>query len=254
MNSRQRRVLQSFRGVQGWFVANQQLPASTPALAAQLEALNGVVQRTTEYVARQQTQLAQSLLISKDEIDRRREVLAIHMAPIAKVARALRGIVPGIGVLTMPKTRLQTALLVREATALAHKAEIYKDVLVEQGLPADFIEQLTAAAESLKGSLDARRLARAARTSSTRGVESELVLGRRIVDIIDATMTRVLRNQPAKQTEWRHVKRVTVKGRAARGPVEGVESLVQRIESSPTLVEGSPAPIQGSPTQEKSAA
>jgi hypothetical protein len=259
MNSHQERVLQSFRRVQGWFAANPQFvakdgPASVPALAAQVEALNGVVQRLTDHGEEQRTQLSQSLLVSKDEIERRREVLSIHMAPIAKVARALRGTIPGIGVLTIPKKRLQTAALVSEAKSMARQAEIYKEVFVEHALPTDFIEQLRAAAQSLKASLDARGLARAARKSSTRGVESELVLGRRIVDIIDATMTRVLRNQPAKQTEWQAVKRVTVKGSGVRGGVQDVESLVQRIESSPALVEGSSTPIQGSPTKQQSAA
>ncbi len=259
MNSRQERVLQAFRRVQGWFAANPQYvakdgQASTPALAAQLEALNGLVERLTDYAAQQQTQLSQSLLVSKDEQERRREVLGIHMVPITKVARALRGTIPGIGVLAMPKVRLQTVALIGAATTLARNAEIYKDVLVDQGLPTDFIEQLTAATAALKGGLDARGLARAARKSSTRGVESELSLGRRIVDIMDATLTHVLRGQPAKRTEWQHVKRVTVKGSAVRGSAQGVASLVDRIESSPTLVQSSSTPIQGSPSKEQSAA
>ena len=106
MNTYQERVLQSFRRVQGWFAANPQFvakdgPASTPALAAQLDGLNGVVLRVSDHAAQQETQLAQSSLVSKDEYDRRRELLAVHMASIAKVARALRGTVPGIGLLTI---------------------------------------------------------------------------------------------------------------------------------------------------------
>ena len=63
MNAHQERVLQSFSRVQGWFAANPQYaakdgPASTPALAAQLEALNGIVQRVTDHAAQQETQLA----------------------------------------------------------------------------------------------------------------------------------------------------------------------------------------------------
>src|SRR3712207_8714317 len=85
MNAHQERVLQSYRRVQGWFAANPQYvakdgPASTPALAAQLEALNGIVQRVTDHAAQQETQLAQSLLISKDERDRRQELWSHHMA------------------------------------------------------------------------------------------------------------------------------------------------------------------------------
>src|SRR3712207_4299872 len=131
MNAHQERVLQSFRRVQGWLAANPHYvakdgPASTPALAAQLEALNGIVQRVTDHAAQQDTQLAQSLLISKDERDRRQELWSHHMASIVKVARALRGTVPGIGVLAMPKGNIQTAALITAAAVLARKAETYK--------------------------------------------------------------------------------------------------------------------------------
>src|SRR5438045_4698929 len=105
MNWHQERVVQSFRRVKGWFAANPEYtakngPASTPALATQLDALTGIVSRAMDHAATQDTQLAQSLLISKDEREQRKEILATHMGNITKVARALRGAVPGIGVLS----------------------------------------------------------------------------------------------------------------------------------------------------------
>src|SRR3954463_7233739 len=123
MNSEQERVLQSFRRVQGWFATNpeyaqQDGPANTPALATQLDALRGIVGRAMDHAATQDTQLAQSLLISKDEREQRKEVLAGHMGTIAKVARALRGVVPGIGVLQMPKGNIQTGALITAATVM----------------------------------------------------------------------------------------------------------------------------------------
>jgi hypothetical protein len=259
MNAQQERVLQSFRRVQGWFAANPQLvakdgPASSPALAAQLEALNGIVQRVTDYAAQQDTQLAQSLLISKDERDRRQELWSHHMASIVKVGRALRGTVPGIGVLAMPKGNIQSAALITAATVLARKAEVYRDVLVENGLPSDFIEQLEAATRALKASLDARGLARAARSSATRGVGSEIALGRRVVMIMDATLTRVLGSQPTKLAEWEHLKRVTLKGSTVRGSVGGVEASPSQVESSPSSFQGSQTDVVGSPTSVTKAA
>jgi hypothetical protein len=241
MNSHQERVLQSFRRVQGWFAANPEYtakdgPASTPALATQLEALNGIVSRATDHAAQQDTQLAQSLLISKDEREQRKEVLTGHMASIAKVARALRGTVPGIGVLSMPKGNIQSAALITAASVLARKAEIYEAVLIEHGLPTDFIRQLEASATQLKASLDARGQARSARAGATRGVEAELSLGRRVVDIMDATLARVLRFQPPKLTEWQHVKRVTLHGSASRGSAGS-------NQASPTGILPLPTPV-----------
>ena len=252
MNSHQERVLQSFRRVHGWLVANPQFvakngPASTPALATQLDALTGIVTRAMDHATTQDTQLAQSLLISKDEREQRKEVLSGHMGTIAKVARALRGSVPGIGVLSIPKGNIQSTSLITSATVMARKAEIYASVLIEHGLPTDFVTQLEDAAAALKGSIDARGQARGARAGATRGLESELGLGRRVVDIMDATLTRMLRGSPEKLTEWKHVKRVTLRGSMSRASVSAVA--VQ-----PTAIQPLPTEIQASPTSAPKAA
>src|SRR5687767_9438647 len=153
MNAQQERVLQSFRRVQGWFAANPQYTASTPALATQLEAITGVVQRLTDHAATQETQRSNALLDSKDEVEKRREVVTHQMKPIAQVARALRGVVPGIGVLKLPQGNAPKPQVINAATAMVQKAEIYKDVLVESGLPANFLEELEKATAALKASL-----------------------------------------------------------------------------------------------------
>jgi hypothetical protein len=238
MNAQQERVFQSFRRVQGWFVANPQYTASRPALATQLEALTGIVQRLTDHAAAQLTQRSNALLDSKDEVEKRRELVSDHMAPIAKVARALRGVVPGISVLKLPKGNVPTPQVINAATAMAQKAEIYKDTLVESGLPADFLEELQGATAALKASFDARGLARAARVAATRGVESELTLGRRMVTILDAIVTRLIRSQPTKMAEWEQLKRVTVRGIAVRGSIGLVESSSTVGETSSTQVQG----------------
>lgn len=221
MDGYQERVTESHRRVQGFFGANPEFtaadsPVSTPALTTQLDALNGVVDRVTDYATQQQTHYAQSLLISKDEREQRIALRMEYMAPIAKMAHALRGTVPGIGVLTMPKGNTYGAALIAAATVMAHKAEIYKGVLVENGLPEDFIQQLEGATATLKQSLDARGMARAARSAATRGLEADLALGRRIVQLMDVALQRILRGNPAKLAEWKHVKRVTVKGGSTR--------------------------------------
>src|SRR5687768_1500879 len=142
MDAHQERVFQSFRRVQGWFEANPSYLSTEPrevarALLTQLDALNGIVARLTEYIAQQETSAAQTLLIAQDEREQRREVLSHHMATIAKSARALRGIAPGIGVLQMPKGNVSTPALITAADVMARKAEIYQSVLVENGLPTD---------------------------------------------------------------------------------------------------------------------
>ena len=255
MNSYQERVFQSLRRVQGWFAANPQYAAGNPSLANQLGAFNGIVSRLSDHATAQETQLAQTLLISKDEIGKRREVLVHQMAPIAKVARALRATVPGIGVLTLPKGNVSTPELIALATAMAQQAVVYKDVLVESGLPADVIEQLEAAAAALKASLDGRGLARASRAAATQGVGNEVVLGLRMVMILDAVITRVIHSDPVKLAEWEQLKRVTAKGGVVRGRARLVDGSSKAgdtssspSQSSSTHVETSSTSVQTSPT------
>jgi hypothetical protein len=232
MDAYQERVYQSFRRVGGWFAANPQYVASNPSLGAQVETFNGIVSRLSDHVTAQDTQRAQSLLISKDEPELRRDLVAYHMRPIAKVARALRGTVPGIGVLTVPKGNVSTPGIVAAATAMAEKAEVYKSVLLESALRADFIEQLTAAAAALKASIDGRGLARASRAAATQGVQSELAFGRRLVAILDAVVTGLTRSEPAKLAEWEQLKRVTLKSGAVRAPVGLVDTRSIPVQTS----------------------
>ena len=259
MNAHQERVFQSFRRVQGWFEANASYLQTEPrevatALSTQREALNGIVARLTEHIAQQETNAAQSLLISQDEREQRREVLSHHMATIAKTARALRGTVPGIGVLVMPKYTIQTAALITAADVMARKAEIYRSVLVENGLPTDFCEQLIDAAGRLKSSQDARGLARGARRAAVEGINTEIALGRRVVDIMDAALKRVLRREPVKWAEWRHVQRVTQRGHVPKEVATGSEIQRTVLSVTPTGQSASPTEVVGSPTVQEKAA
>lgn len=248
MNSYEDRVGQSLRRVEGWFAANPELIAANPSLGTQVEALKGVVIRLTDHATAQDTHYAQSLLISKDETDKRREVLRHQMAPIAQVGRALQGTVPGIGVLTMPKPTAPTAVVITAAEVMAQKAEIYKDVLVEHGLPTDFVDQLKQAAAALKASIDGRGLARASRVAATQGVKSELALGRRLVTILDAVVTGLIRSNPAKLAEWQQLKRVTLKSGSPRQAVQLVETNSNAVQTNSNTVQTTSISVQTSST------
>lgn len=253
MNAQQQRVLESFRRVQGWFEASREYLSATGtgsinALTANVEQLTNVVERATAHSAAQQTNAAQAMLVSKDEREQRRSVLTHHMVPIARVARMLRGEVPGIGVLTMPKGNIESPALITAAAVMARKAEVYASVLAENGLPTDFVAQLDAAAARLKKSLDDRGLARGARAASTRGLESELAVGRRIVGIMDVHLTRAFRYQPARMAEWKHVIRVTQRGSNGRSGASAAKTGPTLVQLSPTGAEVLPTVSEQPPT------
>jgi hypothetical protein len=105
-------------------------------------------------------------------------------------------------------------------------AAIYKDVFVEHGLPADFLEQLDGATSALKSTVDARGVAQSRRVGASTGLAEDLALGRQIVTMIDASLTHALKTDSATLASWRQAKRTTVKGVVSRGAVSGAPVVV----------------------------
>jgi len=116
----------------------------------------------------------------------------------------------------------------------------YKDVFVEHGLPADFLEQLDASMAALKASVDARGVARSRQVGAGVGLSSDLVLGKEIVVMIDASLSHLLKNDEATLVSWRQAKRATVKGAVARPAVAGapLTATAVPIVASSVLVSG----------------
>jgi hypothetical protein len=218
MDIKQQRMLQALRRVQAWCAAN---PALVPApvlpgtawspLTRQLDTLNTLVAQSTAAAAEQGVQKKRATLDASDEPSLRKHLRA-EMRTVTQVAKALRQSVPGIGILKMPPPSVHTEVLLAAADALAKQASTYESVLVEHGLAPDFLAHLASAASALKASLDGRGAARAGRVSATRQVRVALSLGRQYVQIMDAALTKALKDEPARLVEWKHARRVTLKG------------------------------------------
>jgi hypothetical protein len=124
-------------------------------------------------------------------------------------------------------------------------AAIYKDVFVEHGLPADFLEQLDGAMSALKSTVDARGVAQSRRVGASTGLAEDLALGRQIVTMIDASLTHALKSDSSTLASWRQTKRATVKGVMSRAGVGGGPIVVGG--GSPVIGGGSPVIGGGSP-------
>lgn len=232
MQTRQTRGLQAFRRVEAWFVEHPNvIPASgssATALTSQVAALQTVVDRMTVQATEQTTQASQATLAAKDEQTLRSDVRSLHVKAIVKVAGALRGKVPGMGVFKSPRPGLRSEALIHAAEAIQTTAGVYKDVFVEHGLPADFLDQLQTATAALKSSVDARGVALSKRTGASTGLVSDLALGRQILAMIDASLAHALKSDPATLASWHQARRLTVKGAVARNGgtvVPGVASV-----------------------------
>ena len=218
MDVRQQRVLQSHRRALAWCAANPGLgpPAVGPQTAwtpitRQLDTLNTVVTQSTD-AAVQQGVIARQVTLEATDEQALRQHLRAQMRADAQVAQALRTTVPGIGSLRMPVRGAQVEGLLKAADAFTRQAFTYETVLVEHGLGTDFIAQLRDAISALTASVDGRGAARAGQVSATKQLSSSLKLGSKYVDILDAALTRALKSDVPKLAEWKHVKRVTLRG------------------------------------------
>jgi hypothetical protein len=176
--------------------------------------LNTIVAQATAAAAEQGVQTKRATLDASDERSLRKRLRA-EMHAVTQVAQALRRNVPGIGILKMPPRQIRTEGLLESADALGTQASTYETVLVEHGLAPDFLTHLATAASALKASLDGRGAARAGRASATKQVHVAIALGLQYVQILDAALTKALRDDAARLTEWKHARRVTLKGTPA---------------------------------------
>ena len=239
MKARQTRVLQALRRGVGWYTTNLQAISATPSAAAlggHVETLKEVVERVSLQATVQETQGRQATLAARDELERRHALRTLHMSPIVRLARALMGTVEGTGIFRMPEADARSEALVQAANAIHDEAVAYKDTLVQHGLPSDFLEQLAAAAAALKACVDARGVAISLRHKATEDVGSDLKQGRRILTIMDATLTHALKDQPTLLASWRQAKRVTNKGVVA--PVASDPVTVSGGGSTPAATPG----------------
>src|SRR5437879_2088348 len=76
---------------------------------------------------------------------------------------------------------------------------------------ASSAQALTKQVTALKASIDARGVALSKRAGATTSVAGDFDLGRRIVSMIDASLTHALKSDSALLVSWRQAKRITVK-------------------------------------------
>ncbi len=168
-----------------------------------------------------------------------RVALRFAMRPIAVAAGAgLRG-TPQFAALRLPSYRLKGMAMVAAAHAMADAATPHTAVMVEAGLPAEFIEQLRRAADALSGSYDERRASQTASMGATRGLMEAERRGRAILRILDALVVPVLGHDESLITAWRSARRIQAKP----GPVQGQADAA--VDGAPG--NGSPPTAGGTP-------
>lgn len=123
--------------------------------------------------------------------------------------------------------------MLASANAIAKIGDEHKDVLVQHGLPATFVDDLRALAATLRVAVDERRLAKTRRVGATKAIADELKTGRLVVQALDIVITRALRSQPGLFAEWKNAKRVTNKSARSASAADDVAAVPEALATPP---------------------
>jgi hypothetical protein len=165
------------------------------------------------------------------------------MKPIADLAKLKLGDVPEMGALVMPGKQLGATRLVAAAHAMADAAQAHADVFTQVGLPADFIDNLRAAADAVTTSLDGRQEQIGATKSATAGIKQQETQVRALFKLISSLIIPRLGNDLALLTKWKATKAVS-------------PNLVVAAVAPPATAPATPAPatVPSTPATEAPAA
>ncbi len=215
MLATQDRALESARRAHGWMTSHPDIIAANPSLERQVTLLDGAIGRISQAAAEQELYRVGGLERSTSLSTLRHELREQHMKPIVELAREIAPNAPEFAAdVRLPAEDVRTERLLASAEAMAKAVEPKKDLFVEHGLPADFVEQLRAAADGVRNTVDARGSSRASRTGATETIRFDVRAARKAIRMIDTILRRNLRGS-SELREWRSAKRITQRGQSA---------------------------------------
>jgi hypothetical protein len=240
LNSLQERTYNSARRIQAFLDANDAVlgTINKSGMRAELDAVVAALGQSG-------TQQAAGRVNSIGETARQRTLRSAlrlnYMQPIASVARAKLRTVPNFQAMTMPDPSIRVIGLLAHATGMAEAAAPYAEVFVAAGLPQDFLSKLTAAADAVKASIDARAAARGQRTGATGTLKALVNRARLAIRALNALAVPILTSDVLHTgllAEWKRTRRVEARG----GPSLGAEQAARAIDtpSAPTPDAASP--------------
>jgi len=209
-------------------------------LAAKLGVVNATTARKeldtiVQEMAVNENAQASSTLNAKGETANqaslRRDLWNHHMRPVAAIAAAHLRDVPGFKALEMPSRDVKVAVLVQDATAMAEAARVHQQVFAENGRPENFADALVAAAEAVRGSIDARAKCILDRAGARGGLKAAASRAHLVLRMLDAQVQSALEDDPKALAAWKSAKRI------GRGKGVPIEAIVQPPTTLPTLAE-----------------
>ena len=207
MRTVQGRTFESLRAVQDFLDATGAVLATVNASGARIK-LDQIVAELETHATEQAASTLEARGAINQRIALRRTLVKYHLAAVARIARAALPTSPALESFRVPRGKPTPARLAQTAHGMAAAAEPYEVLFVTFGLPANFREALTQAADAMLATVDATKQRRGARVGATRGIAATLTAGRKLVHILDAFVQPVLERDPALLANWNVVKRV----------------------------------------------
>ena len=175
-----------------------------------------------------------------------------HMRPIATIALAELRQVPEFVSLRNPAPNLTAHKLVAAAGAMAVAARSYQSTFINGGLPADFLDQLKAAADAVTQSLTDRGTSTTTQAAATAGLATMASRGRAAVRVLDSLIQPQLAGNAVLLTQWKSAKRFV--GRTSPVPATTFEAAAIGTNAVvPAVPAPTPAPAPAAPAQAPSA-
>ena len=277
MNSHEKRSFQAFRRAQAWLVARRDLAAavstvvrgstgpqpvhatdsstatkqsiaaafiSSAAVAQKSAALDDVVAQLTTLAAEQDQNHREARGAAKEIVRLRTELVSHQMRHVAIIAKAAIPDLVRMSAALQRPTRMDNEALIGAATAMADVAGQYKDLLVAEGLPADFADQLRTGSVALRQAIDSLGAAVGLRLKAGQAAHEAVRRGVRILDALSVIVAREYRGDAATLAQWNQQKRVTLVGPRQLAAQPPVMPAVPVIPPVPPVTRPVPSVVQ----------
>ena len=213
MQNLQRYVVQSFRRAQTYLDDNVSLLGAINT-TEERKTLDEVVTLLDGHTLTLDTAKLETVGETSRKAQLDADLRDIHMRPVATFAKAkLRGVPNFKAMTTLGK--FNGARRAAAARAMAQAATPYAAQFIAAQFPADFLDQMTKAADAVDGSIDIRSRKSIARVGARDAVASQIQRGRDAVGALSGVVLKLLAGNSQLLTEWNFAKRVPLKPGAA---------------------------------------
>jgi hypothetical protein len=236
MNIRQRKMLSSFTRAVTFVGTSPPVLANAPSgFTDQIQALKAAIAEIDQIAPDRGS--GRPAKTANQRVVLRRDLRVGQLHPIRRVARVLERTVVGMPHLVNIPTRLSsTQSLLDAAKATVRDVTPYKEQFIAKGLPADFLDQLTAAIQVLEDADTANVTARLAAANAKGQLAKSFQDGRDALMLMDSVIRHLCNANPtlgaATLTVWNTI--VSPRGRANRTASNAASGTAADVASGAT--------------------